>query len=87
MLSSNSAAVTTIICLLPSGRGSCVLSGTVGEFVKGDKSTGRLLLLEQAPRIVDPIWAAAGSPRHVFKTTAEELRRITGATVAAVRAG
>ncbi|MGA9016271.1 MAG: hypothetical protein WB509_27555 [Acetobacteraceae bacterium] len=42
-----------------------------------------MLLLEQAPRIVDPVWAAAGSPRHVFKTTAEELRRITGATVRA----
>ena len=34
---------------------------------------------------LDPIWAAAGSPSHVFRTTAAELLRITGAPVAAVR--
>jgi prolyl-tRNA editing enzyme YbaK/EbsC (Cys-tRNA(Pro) deacylase) len=28
------------------------------------------------------VWAAAGTPNHVFKTTAEELVRITGGTVA-----
>ena len=46
-----------------------------------------MLLLDEDLLALDPIWAAAGSPRHVFQTTAEELRRITGATVAAVRAG
>jgi prolyl-tRNA editing enzyme YbaK/EbsC (Cys-tRNA(Pro) deacylase) len=30
----------------------------------------------------DPVWAAAGSPRHVFKTSAAELKRMTGGEVA-----
>lgn len=46
-----------------------------------------LLLLDEDLLALDPIWAAAGSPSHVFRTTAGELRRITGAPVAAVRAG
>lgn len=43
-----------------------------------------------APRIfidedlmaLDPIWAAAGSPRHVFRTTPRDLVRMTGGQVA-----
>jgi prolyl-tRNA editing enzyme YbaK/EbsC (Cys-tRNA(Pro) deacylase) len=46
-----------------------------------------MVLLDEDLLALDPVWAAAGSPSHVFKTTAEELRRITGATVVAVRAG
>ena len=46
-----------------------------------------MLLLDEDLLALDPIWAAAGSPRHVFRTTAAELVRITGARVAAVRAG
>ena len=34
---------------------------------------------------LDPIWAAAGSPMHVFRTSPAELQRMTGATVAVVR--
>jgi len=45
-----------------------------------------LLLLDQDLLALDPIWAAAGSPRHVFRTTAAELRRLTGAAAAPVRA-
>ena len=33
----------------------------------------------------DTVWAAAGTPRHVFSTTATELVRITGAIVADLR--
>jgi prolyl-tRNA editing enzyme YbaK/EbsC (Cys-tRNA(Pro) deacylase) len=44
-----------------------------------------LLLLDRDLLALDPIWAAAGSPSHVFRTSAEELRRLTGAAVAAVR--
>jgi prolyl-tRNA editing enzyme YbaK/EbsC (Cys-tRNA(Pro) deacylase) len=33
----------------------------------------------------DAVWAAAGTPRHVFSTTPAELVRITGATVADLR--
>lgn len=44
-----------------------------------------LLLLDEDLLALDPIWAAAGSPSHVFRTSAEELRRLTGAAVAMVR--
>jgi prolyl-tRNA editing enzyme YbaK/EbsC (Cys-tRNA(Pro) deacylase) len=30
---------------------------------------------------LDPIWAAAGSPRHVFRTGADELVRMTGGEI------
>ena len=36
---------------------------------------------------LDPIWAAAGTPRHVFKTSAAELTRMTGGTVTDVKEG
>jgi len=47
----------------------------------------------QPPRIfidadlmaLDPVWAAAGSPRHVFRTSAAELARMTGGEVADVK--
>jgi prolyl-tRNA editing enzyme YbaK/EbsC (Cys-tRNA(Pro) deacylase) len=45
-----------------------------------------LLLIDQDLMALDPIWAAAGSPSHVFRTTPVELRRITAAPVAAVAA-
>lgn len=46
-----------------------------------------LLLLDQDLLALDPVWAAAGSPSHVFRTTAEALLRMTGATVADVKVG
>jgi prolyl-tRNA editing enzyme YbaK/EbsC (Cys-tRNA(Pro) deacylase) len=48
--------------------------------------TPPLALIDEDLLALDPIWAAAGSPSHVFQTSAAELRRLTGATVAAVRA-
>ena len=33
---------------------------------------------------LDPLWAAAGSPQHVFRTSAADLVRMTGAVVAPV---
>jgi prolyl-tRNA editing enzyme YbaK/EbsC (Cys-tRNA(Pro) deacylase) len=44
-----------------------------------------LLLFDQDLLALHPIWAAAGSPSHVFRTEAETLARITGAPVADVR--
>jgi prolyl-tRNA editing enzyme YbaK/EbsC (Cys-tRNA(Pro) deacylase) len=46
-----------------------------------------------APRIfidadlaaLDPLWAAAGTPRHVFRTGAAELARMTGGTITDVK--
>lgn len=46
-----------------------------------------LLLLDADLMALDPVWAAAGSPKHVFRTTPAELLRMTGAKVAEVRAG
>ena len=34
---------------------------------------------------IDPIWAAAGSPNHVFRTDVGWLRRLTGGVMADVR--
>ncbi len=44
-----------------------------------------LLLMDQDLLALDPIWAAAGSPAHVFRTDAATLVRITGAPVADIR--
>ena len=44
-----------------------------------------LLLLDEDLMALDPVWAAAGSPRHVFRTTPQDLLRMTGAQVAVVR--
>jgi prolyl-tRNA editing enzyme YbaK/EbsC (Cys-tRNA(Pro) deacylase) len=46
-----------------------------------------LLLLDEDLQPLDPIWAAAGSPMHVFRTTPADLQRLTGANWAAIRAG
>ena len=48
--------------------------------------TPPLLLLDEDLLALDPIWAAAGSPSHVFRTTAEALLRMTGTRAASVRA-
>jgi prolyl-tRNA editing enzyme YbaK/EbsC (Cys-tRNA(Pro) deacylase) len=45
-----------------------------------------LILLDEDLLTLDPIWAAAGSPRHVFRTTAADLLRMTGAKAATVKA-
>ena len=64
---------------------------TTGFAVGGVAPVGHLapplILLDEDLLALDPVWAAAGSPSHVFRTSAEALRRMTGAAVAAVRAG
>ncbi len=45
-----------------------------------------LVLVDEALLALDPVWAAAGSARHVFRTTAAELVRLSCGTVADVRA-
>jgi prolyl-tRNA editing enzyme YbaK/EbsC (Cys-tRNA(Pro) deacylase) len=47
--------------------------------------TPPLLLLDEDLLSLGAIWAAAGSPHHVFQTSAAELLRITGAKIAPVR--
>ena len=36
---------------------------------------------------LDPVWAAAGSPQHVFKTSAADLARMTGGDISDVKEG
>ena len=45
-----------------------------------------LVVVDEELLSLDPIWAAAGSPSHVFRTTAPELLRITGGKPAPVKA-
>jgi prolyl-tRNA editing enzyme YbaK/EbsC (Cys-tRNA(Pro) deacylase) len=42
-------------------------------------------VIDSALLPLDPLWAAAGSPMHAFRTTAEQLIRVTNGTVAEVR--
>ena len=44
-----------------------------------------LLVFDRDLLALHPIWAAAGSPHHVFRTEAETLARLTGAPVADVK--
>jgi prolyl-tRNA editing enzyme YbaK/EbsC (Cys-tRNA(Pro) deacylase) len=44
-------------------------------------------LIEERLLARDPIWAAAGTPHHVFPVTPAELRQVTGGEVVAVAAG
>ena len=64
---------------------------TTGFAVGGVSPIGHLspplLLVDEDLLALDPLWAAAGSPSHVFRTSPAELLRITGAPVARVRLG
>jgi prolyl-tRNA editing enzyme YbaK/EbsC (Cys-tRNA(Pro) deacylase) len=64
---------------------------TTGFAIGGVAPVGHLapplILLDEDLLALNPIWAAAGSPSHVFRTSAAELLRITGAQVAAIRSG
>lgn len=44
-----------------------------------------IIVLDRDLLALDPVWAAAGSPMHVFRTTAAALLRLTGAAAADVK--
>ncbi len=44
-----------------------------------------LMLLDRDLMALGEVWAAAGSPVHVFRTTGDDLARMTGAVVADIR--
>ena len=48
-------------------------------------TTPPLMLLDADLFALDPIWAAAGSSAHVFRTSAAELLRLSGGKVAEVK--
>lgn len=43
------------------------------------------VLIDQDLMALDPVWAAAGSPKHAFRTTAAEIVRMTGGQIADVK--
>lgn len=43
-----------------------------------------VVLIDEALMALDRVWAAAGSPMHVFETTPAELARLTGGQVARI---
>jgi prolyl-tRNA editing enzyme YbaK/EbsC (Cys-tRNA(Pro) deacylase) len=45
---------------------------------------GCRVILDQSLAALNPVWAAAGSPSHVFSTTPDWLTRLTGAVFADV---
>ena len=47
--------------------------------------TPPLVLLDEDLKELDPLWAAAGSPCHVFRTTAADLTRIAQARIADIK--
>lgn len=64
---------------------------TTGFAIGGVAPVGHLspprVLIDEDLLALDPVWAAAGSPKHAFRTTAQEIVRMTGGTVADVREG
>lgn len=64
---------------------------TTGFAIGGVSPVGHLappiLLLDADLMALGEVWAAAGSPQHVFRTSAVELVRMTGAAVAEVKEG
>lgn len=62
---------------------------TTGFAIGGVSPVGHiappLLVIDRDLLDLHPIYAAAGSPSHVFRTEAEDLVRLTGAKVADIR--
>lgn len=62
---------------------------TTGFAIGGVSPVGHLaapiLLIDADLMVLDAVWAAAGSPQHVFRTSPAELLRISGAAVADIR--
>lgn len=62
---------------------------TTGFAIGGVSPVGHLappiVLLDQDLLALGDVWAAAGSPQHVFRSTPDELLRISGATTADIR--
>ena len=56
----------------------------IGGVAPGGHLAPPLAVLDEGLFALDPLWAAAGSPLHVFRTDAEALLRLTGGVVAPV---
>ena len=62
---------------------------TTGFAIGGVAPVGHLaaprILIDEDLMALDPIWAAAGSPKHAFRTRARDIVRMTGGQVADVK--
>lgn len=62
---------------------------TTGFAIGGVAPVGHLsaprVLIDQDLMALDPVWAAAGSPRHAFRTSAGELARMTAGMIADIK--
>ena len=56
----------------------------IGGVAPVGHTTPPFVLLDRALLALDPLWAAAGSPMHVFRTSAAALLRLTDGQVADV---
>lgn len=82
------AAKATEVAGQPLGKADANLIRTeTGFAIGGVAPVGHLTQIEawMDPRLqeFDTVWAAAGTPRHVFAISPEDLLRITGAQIAA----
>ncbi|WP_448954491.1 YbaK/EbsC family protein [Labrys neptuniae] len=66
------------------------VEATTGFAVGGVAPVGHLaqafILIDEDLFALDSVWAAAGSPTHAFRTTPTDLLRVTGGSVADVKA-
>lgn len=57
----------------------------IGGVAPVGHGAGPRIFIDADLMALDPVWAAAGSPQHVFRTSAIELTRMTGGEVADVK--
>jgi prolyl-tRNA editing enzyme YbaK/EbsC (Cys-tRNA(Pro) deacylase) len=70
---------------LPVDRANPTWVRIVGAVPPVGHLTTPLTLIDQDLFVLDPIWAAAGSPTHVFRTTASALVSLSNGKVADVK--
>ncbi len=65
------------------------MRNTTGFAIGGGAPIGHLspprIFIDADLMSLDPVWAAAGSPRHVFRTGAAEPTRMTNGQIADVK--
>jgi prolyl-tRNA editing enzyme YbaK/EbsC (Cys-tRNA(Pro) deacylase) len=79
-----SAAAGRALTRADAGRVRELTGFAIGGVAPVGHLTPPLVLLDRDLLALDPLWAAAGTPRHVFRTSAAELLRLSGGTVADV---
>lgn len=83
------ARVVAATGLAVTGADAGWVRGATGFAIGGVAPVGHLtpplVLLDVDLMRLDRVWAAAGSPQHVFETTPPELQRLTSGAVAPVR--